>query len=214
MICLYCEKEFEQVTNGKAKKFCNHKCRNNYHALQYSRKHLRKHPIVKTRECKGCGKTFDVAPKERGITYYCSPECRIKNEAYKRAQKVSVVEKCNYCGNHFNAEIRLIEKDNIRYCSRKCYRRAVGIMKKDVCECDDGVPYTLPEYRKDIAKRREQYVKLDNWNNAIKGSKSGYCRCCGKPINKDKAFQNKFCDYKCYRNYYVNKVVVVSYAAI
>lgn len=202
--CVQCGIEF--TTTHRAKLFCSDTCKSEYISPKKG----------STCQCQHCGKDFlNISGKAK----YCSSECC--DNYYRDARKshgIAVVV-CAICGKAFNAEASTSGRRK-KYCSSKCVKKAnsLRVTKAYVDKqlgVDDLEPnYSLDDYEKDMQEHRKQYVRLENWNNAYSESKSGYCRCCGKPINTDNAFQRKFCDYKCYRNYHVNKVVVVSYAAI
>lgn len=199
--CVQCGTEF--TTTHRIKIYCSDKCKSEYMSPK-------KNSVV---QCQYCGKEF---VNVSGRAKYCSKEC-CDNYYRDRRQSfgVSVIE-CAICGKHFKSHASSAGRRK-KYCSVKCVKKANSLRvtrawtDKQLGTEDLEPNYSVEQYRAEMAEYRKQYVRLDNWNNAFTDSKSGYCRCCGNPINIDDAFQSKFCDYKCYRNYHVNKIVAVSY---
>ena len=110
-VCERCNKELSKGQN----RFCSHACRDE------SMK------VTETRQCKGCGKEFEVAPWKRKT--YCTSECF--HESRKGTTRPDLrkrhMKTCPVCGNEFETGGRA-GKDDVVFCSRSCtmfgrYRR-------------------------------------------------------------------------------------------
>lgn len=110
-VCERCNKELAKNQN----RFCSRTCRDE------SMK------VKETRQCKGCGKDFEVAPWERKT--YCTPECFY--ESRKGTARPDLrkrhIKTCPVCGNEFEVGGRAGKEETV-FCSRTCmmfgrYRR-------------------------------------------------------------------------------------------
>lgn len=110
-VCQHCKKEFDfpkyRVAYGMGK-FCSHACADNANRKPRAER-------VK-RQCKGCGKTFEIRKQEllngsrKGV--YCSMKC-------KNIERVT--KTCPTCKNIFEVTIT---NDKI-YCSKSCANNSV-----------------------------------------------------------------------------------------
>ena len=102
--CENCGAVKETKYKSQAKRFCSHKCANEY---QWKTKPQKRISIT----CQTCGKVFEVIPgdhrlKNNGIKY-CSKECA--NEGLKSGKIAS----CKECGKEFYTTRH-------QFCSREC----------------------------------------------------------------------------------------------
>lgn len=104
--CEWCGKEKEYKYKSQIKRFCSHKCSNNY---KWEKIRHRKQYI--TMMCQICKKEFKIYANDyrvkEGKNIYCSKKC--SNEASKKGNIV----KCKYCNKKFYST----RND---FCSKKC----------------------------------------------------------------------------------------------
>lgn len=121
--CEYCGEEKEYPYKSLVRRFCSHKCSNNY-----KWKHVREKGKRKEIECATCHKKFSVRiselrVRERGgnKVKYCSRKCM--GLGYKKA----TIRECPICGVKF-------ESTRITYCSKECV--AIGRRNKEKGRAD------------------------------------------------------------------------------
>ena len=104
--CEWCGKEKEYKYKSYIKRFCSHKCSN-----QYKWEKLRKRKKYITLICKICKKKFDIYENDHRIknkkNIYCSKKC--SDDALKKGKIV----KCKYCEKEFYSTRN-------EFCSKKC----------------------------------------------------------------------------------------------
>lgn len=105
--CEWCGKEKEYKYKSHIKRFCSHKCSNEYKWTQ------RKKGDAKSIICGVCGKEFEVllsqirVREKRAKVSYCSRECMGKG------MKKASIRKCLECNKEF-------ESTRAKFCSKKC----------------------------------------------------------------------------------------------
>ena len=104
--CELCGKEKEYKYKSQIKRFCCHKCSN-----QYKWNNIRQHKKYIKIICPICKKEFEIYENDYRIKnrlkIYCSKECSIK------ASKKGNIKKCQQCGNKFYTTRN-------KFCSREC----------------------------------------------------------------------------------------------
>lgn len=104
--CELCGKEKEYKYKSQIKRFCCHKCSN-----QYKWDNIRQHKKYIKMLCPICKKEFEIYENDYRIknrlNIYCSKECSIK------ASKKGNIKKCQQCGNEFYTTRN-------KFCSREC----------------------------------------------------------------------------------------------
>lgn len=104
--CEYCGKEKEYKYKSQIKRFCSHKCSNNY-----KWENIRQRAEYIILNCPMCNKQIKIYKNDWRIKHskkiYCSKKCSIN------ASKKGALQKCQYCGNEFYTTRN-------KFCSKKC----------------------------------------------------------------------------------------------
>lgn len=106
-ICPNCNTEFE--TNLSFKKFCNEKCKIEFH---------NKKKNLKTINCDYCGKEFQRPKHLIGERNFCCRECKDK----QLSEDKSVIKTCEYCKKEY--KIPISRKNKSKFCSQPCRAKA------------------------------------------------------------------------------------------
>jgi len=111
---------------------------------------------------------------------------------------------CKTCNKEFSY---LTSSSMGKYCSRKCYVKAVAIKKKNCLMC--GKEYTPDKGNKEKWDK-SKYCSMICLNKSKFNGSINVCGICGKEFyrSKDKFAKHKhhFCSAKCYNRYQVIKV--------
>jgi endogenous inhibitor of DNA gyrase (YacG/DUF329 family) len=110
----------------------------------------------------------------------------------------------------------LFETDRYQvFCSRSCAQTHLmrTIKFKGKIKFDEEI--LTPKYFEDYQRKANETAERNfafwsHWNIAYEDA-GVRCQCCGEHVPKSKVFQKHYCDYKCYRNHKVNKIVVLAY---
>lgn len=104
--CEWCGLEKEYKYKSTVKRFCSHKCSNNYKWA-----FLRKKADFRVLDCPVCGKKFKIYTNDyrlkHGFNIYCSKEC-----SYVASRKGEIIH-CKYCNKEFYSTRN-------KFCSQKC----------------------------------------------------------------------------------------------
>lgn len=150
--CEYCGKIKQYKSPSLIKRFCSHKCAN-----QWKWKHVRKKAEQTTLICPYCKKTFQISTSEYKVRtkkpheLYCSRECWKKS--VEKHEKI-----CSGCNKPF------IPKDKRNtFCSKKCYQeyaKTTGIRKRTGFWMENGykVLYNNGNSRKEHILVMEKYL--------------------------------------------------------
>ena len=178
-ICVHCGEEF----TGKKRKYCNDKCRYEYHNAR-KRKQYRSCPI--------CDKEFELN-KKGALTKYCSQNCadeaiRIRNRERWRAANPGWDEGtnkvCEWCGQAFTVPAR--NAHIARFCSDECRYRSKGHKPRE-------------EYLEELEQQKEETQKRRAKERAEKRKANHrviVCSECGKTADVYHPHQ-KTCSMEC-----------------
>lgn len=126
--CYYCGKYYPNTKNEQG-------IRTTYYCSEECNKRWNQEHNTKTRVCKNCGKSFIVHRNMNNYyseDIYCSHDCMVEN-LHKQSKENEKPSICKYCGKEFYQRriervhkdgFKYLEKDNKRYCSDECYKKA------------------------------------------------------------------------------------------
>lgn len=150
--CIVCGKIFkeEKMTcdNNKFKqrKFCSDECKEKYLKEKYNKSKLR--------ECKQCGKIFELNKEYHDTRIFCSDNC-LKEFEYNSHL---ISQKCKYCGKDFIPEKTPSgRKSRSVFCSNDCWLH----YWQDMNQKRYGVPYTFMLNNKHLKISKENFAFAD-----------------------------------------------------
>ena len=183
--CVWCGNEFEiKASHADLRFCCSRKCAvlrqsknwrgENHPSREEKKRSGRKRGKVK-KDCKWCGKRFEVVLSRADKAKFCSRECyslwmpeNCRGENGSNWQGGNVQKVCERCGKEF--EVQACRVDRARFCSQRCYGLwfSENLSGENSHLWKGGIsfePYGL-EWTE---KLREEVRKRDNYTCAISG---------------------------------------------
>lgn len=183
--CSNCGRDYQTTTSRKI--YCSDGCRIKAKATRIAKPKINKN-------CRTCGKEFEVTGKSRQAVY-CSELCR------KQRYKERLIEKkCPQCFNSFKADKRTI------CCSNECKKKYMDTKIELNCIVCGKSFKAMPSRLK--RKASQKCCSNECYRASRRTGKSVNCNCnhCGKGFYKAPSLQkkhdNNFCSVECMGSFY------------